>query len=80
MRNTPMIFGVIAIMIISISAVLFTRNQKRTSCGLIVFVKDELSIDANQVNHYSSGFTSIKLCDGKTVVYHSDAILKVVEK
>ncbi len=67
-------------MALLISAILFARNQKRTSCSLVVFVKDELSIDANQVNHYSSGFTSIELCDGKTVIYHSDAILKVVEK
>lgn len=80
MRNTPMIFGVIAIMVISISAVLFARNQKRTSCGLIVFVKDELSIDANQVNHYSNGFTTVELCDGKRLIYRSDLIIKVVEK
>jgi hypothetical protein len=75
-----MIFGVIAIIIISVSAVLFARNQKRTSCDLVVFVKDELSMDANRVNHYSNGFTTVELCNGKKLIYRSDLIMKVVEK
>jgi hypothetical protein len=75
-----MIFGVITIIVISISAVLFARNQKRTSCDLVIFVKDELSMDANRVNHYSNGFTAVELCDGKRLVYRSDLIMKVVEK
>jgi hypothetical protein len=80
MRKIPILYVALTIMVLSISAVLFIRNQKRTSCDLVIFVKDELSMDANRVNHYSNGFTAVELCDGKRLVYRSDLIMKVVEK
>jgi hypothetical protein len=80
MRKIPILYVALMIMVLSIIAVLFVRNQKKTSCDLIVFLKDELSMDANRVNHYSNGFTTIDLCDGKRLVYRSDLIMKVVEK
>ena len=64
----------------SFGGILYGYNKESQECDLVVFVKGQLSIDARNVNHYSNGFTSIDLCNGKTDIYPSNVIIKVVEK
>lgn len=80
MRKINLIIVFVITISLAFIGISFIRNKEKSNCGLIVFVKDELSIDANQVNHYSSGFTTVELCDGKRLIYRSDLIIKVVEK
>ena len=68
------------IMLSGFAGILYAYTKKSKECDLVVFVKGQLSIDARTVNHYSNGFTSIELCNGKTEIYHSNLIIKVVEK
>lgn len=62
------------------TGIVYAYNRQSHECDLIVFIDGQLSIDARNVNHYSNGFTSIELCNGKTEIYHSNKIIKVIEK
>jgi hypothetical protein len=74
------LIGLMLIIFSSFGGLMYGYNKKSKECDLVVFIKGQLSIDARNVNHYSNGFTSIELCNGKTEVYHSGLIIKVVEK
>jgi hypothetical protein len=74
------LIGLLLIVFSLFGGLLYGYNKKSKECDLVVFVKDQLSIDARNVNHYSNGFTSIELCNGKTDIYPSSMIIKVVEK
>ena len=74
---------VVSSIIIATSIIIITSRHsllnKSKNCDTVVFVKDRLSIDARNVNHYSNGFSSITLCNGKTIVYNSHEIIKIIE-
>jgi hypothetical protein len=68
------------VLLLGLAAILYAYQKESKECDLIVFIEGQLSMDARNVNHYSNGFTSIELCDGKHVVYHSHRVIKVIEK
>jgi hypothetical protein len=72
--------GLFLLMLSAFGGMIYGYARKSKECELVVFIKGQISVDARNVNHYSNGFTSITLCNGKTEVYHSGMIIKVVEK
>ena len=79
MKKTVFI-GLLLFVLSAYAAIFYIYTKESKECDLVVFIEGKLSVDARNVNHYSSGFTSIELCDGKTEVYQSNKIIKVVEK
>ena len=59
---------------------LFNNYPKRPHCSYVVFVEGKLGEDADHVQHYSSGVTHIKYCDGKEVHVPTYRLIKIVEK
>jgi hypothetical protein len=57
-----------------------TKYSKRPHCSYVVFVEGKLGEDADHVQHYSSGVTHIKYCDGKEVHVPTYRLIKIVEK
>ena len=80
LKTNKELMGLLLLIIASYAGILYGYTKESKECNLVVFIKDEISVDARNVNHYSNGFTSIELCDGKTEIYHSSLIIKVVEK
>lgn len=79
MKNLKLVLVVIGILTIWFIIVFLIRRESKV-CDTLVYVKGELPIEATIVHSYSNGFTSIKLCNGGYVIYHSNQILKVIEK
>ena len=79
MKNLKLVFVVIAILTIWFTIVFLIRRESKV-CDTLVYVKGELPIEATTVHSYSNGFTSIRLCSGGHIIYHSNQILKVIEK
>jgi hypothetical protein len=79
--NRKNLFAITLIVILSgLFSYIITKYSKRPHCSYVVFVKDELGEDADQIQHYSSGVTSIKYCDGKEVHIPTYRLIKIVEK
>jgi hypothetical protein len=79
MKNLKLLLLVIAILTIWFTIVFLIRRESKV-CDTLVYIKGELPIEATTIHSYSNGFTSIKLCSGGHVIYHSNQILKVIEK
>lgn len=79
LKNNWEFFAFFLTFTIASTIVIYTTNKK-SKCHLTVFIQGQSPINAKNVNHYSNGFTSIDLCNGKTDVYYSGRIIKVVEK
>jgi len=80
LKNNWEFFAFFLTFTIASTIVIYTTNKKSKTCHLTVFIQGQSPINAKNVNHYSNGFTSIDLCNGKTDVYYSGRIIKVVEK
>lgn len=80
LKNNWKFIGLVLIIISSVGGFIYGYTRESKECDLIVFIDGELSIDARRVVQYTNGFTSIKLCNGKTEIYSNDIIIKVVEK
>ena len=79
-RNNWKVIGLGLIIFSALGGFIYGYAKESKKCDLIVFIDGELSIDARRVIQYTNGFTTITLCDGKTKVYHSNLIIKVIEK
>jgi hypothetical protein len=72
--------GLVFLILSASAGITYAYHKQSQECDLVVFIQGQLSVDARTVNHYSNGFTSIELCNGKTEIYHSNRIIKVIEK
>ena len=80
LKNNWKFIGLMLIIVSSAGGFIYGYTRESKECDLIVFIDGELSIDARRVVQYKNGFTSIKLCNGKTKICPNEIIIKVVEK
>jgi hypothetical protein len=80
LKNNWKFIGLMLIIFSAAGGFIYGYTKESKECDLVVFIDGHLSLDATRVVQYKNGFTSIKLCNGKTEVYYNDLIIKVVEK
>ena len=61
------------------SAIYFSYEEDQ-ECDQVVFVQDELSMDAREVSSFSNGMSVIRLCDGTNLQVPTHRIIKIVDK
>jgi hypothetical protein len=79
--NRKHLFAITVIVILAgIFSYIVSKYSKRPHCSYVVFIEGKLGEDADQVQHYSSGVTHIKYCNGREVHVPTYRLIKVVEK
>ena len=80
MKRENLIVLILIVVLSGLFSYFVTKYSKRPHCSYVVFIEGKLGEDADRVQHYSSGVTRIKYCDGKEVHVPTYRLIKVVEK
>lgn len=61
-------------------SVIYFSYKEDQECDQVVFVQDELSMDAREVSSFSNGMSVVRLCDGTNLEVPTHRIIKIVDK
>jgi hypothetical protein len=80
MKRENIIVLIVIVVLSGLFSYFVTKYSKRPHCSYVVFIEGKLGEDADQVQHYSSGVTHIKYCNGRDVHVPTYRLIKIVEK